>query len=177
MFDKLQDLFISFGKIGLFSFGGGNSMLLMIEQECVTKHNWLTNDQYSAMTGISFIFPGLTAFKLAGVIGYQVAGVLGMVVSLVALNMPGLLLMMGLYTVITSYKGNAMVEKSLDGMRYAATAMLASVLVSFATSTVKGTFSIMGAILTVAFFAGLTFFNLNAVIGMLVFLGLYVALA
>jgi len=174
---KLLALLVSFGKIRLFSFGGGNSMLLMIEDECVKRHHWITTDQYSAMTGISFLFPGLTAFKLAGVVGYQVAGVTGLVVSLLALNMPGLILMMVFYTIINAYKGNHLVAKSLDGMRYAATAMLLSVLWSFAASTGKAYFSMTAVILCLVFCATLTFFDLNAVLGMIGFIALFVALA
>jgi chromate transporter len=177
MTDKLIALFISFGKIGLFSFGGGNSMLLMIEDECVKRNGWITTNDYSAMTGISFLFPGLTAFKLAGVIGYQVAGIAGLVTSLIALNMPGLVLMMIFYTIINAYKGNPYVAKSLDGMRYAATAMLLSVLWSFALSTGKAYFSIVSVALSLVFFAALTFFDLNAVAGLVGFIALYVAFA
>ncbi len=175
--EKLTALLYSFGKIGMFSFGGGNSMLLLIEEECVEKHHWITTEQYSAMTGISFLFPGLTAFKLAGAIGYQVAGVAGMAVSLIALNMPGLILMLGLYTAITAYQGNALVAKSIDGLRYAATAMLLSVIYGFAMSTAKTYFSVTAVALALAFFAALTFLNVNAVLGMIAFIALYVALA
>jgi chromate transporter len=175
--DKLIGLIVSFGKIGLFSLGGGNSMLFMIEAECVTRNKWITAEEFSSMTGMSFLFPGLTAFKIAGVIGYQVAGVAGLLAAIIALNMPGLLMMMACYAALVSYKSNPWVAKSIDGMRYAATAMLAAMLVSFAMSTVKAAYSWQAIALSLVFFGALTYFNVNVFVGLLAFIGLYVAVA
>ncbi|MBM3617904.1 MAG: chromate transporter, partial [Alphaproteobacteria bacterium] len=58
-------LLLSFGQIGLFALGGGNSMLKLIEDECVNHRQWVTLEEYSEMVGVSYLFPGLTVVKLA----------------------------------------------------------------------------------------------------------------
>jgi len=177
MLAKLYKLALIFGKIGLFSFGGGNSMLFLIQEECVDKNHWLKTEDYTSMMGMSFIFPGLTAVKVAGMIGYQVAGVAGLAVSVLALNLPGMLLMLGCYTLITTYQANPLVAKTMTAMRYAAVVMIAAVIYSFIMELGKGYFSIMAAVLSVIYFVMIAVFNTNAILSLIGFLGIFVWLA
>ena len=68
--NPLLALFLNFGKVGLISLGGGNSMLKLIEYEAVQLHQWVTQEEFVGMLGTIFLFPGLTAVKLAALIGY-----------------------------------------------------------------------------------------------------------
>ncbi len=174
MLAALISLAISFGKIGIFSFGGGNSMLFLIQEECVQKHQWLSASEYSSMLGMSFIFPGLTAVKLAGAIGYHVAGILGLVVSIVAINLPGLILMLAFYSWISRYQSNPIVAKILTAMQYAAVVMIAGVIYSFIVNLSKTYFSMSAIILSILYFVGITIFNTNAFFSLLLFLGVFV---
>ena len=69
MIEATSQILMSFGRIGLFSLGGGNAMLKLIQEECVENRGWLTAAEFSSLLGVSYVFPGLTAVKLSALIG------------------------------------------------------------------------------------------------------------
>ena len=73
----LLELFFTFAKIGLFTFGGGYAMISIIEDNCVDKKAWLTHDEMMNMTVIAESTPGPIAVNCATFTGYKKAGVLG----------------------------------------------------------------------------------------------------
>lgn len=76
-FKELVHLFLTFLKIGLFTFGGGYAMISLIENECVEKKKWLTSDELLNCIAIAESTPGPIAINSATYIGYKKAGVLG----------------------------------------------------------------------------------------------------
>src|SRR4051794_16977163 len=92
MIKTLVSIIFSFGKIGLISLGGGNSMLKLLEYEAVTARHWVGKEEFISMLGSSFLFPGLTAVKLSALIGYKAAGLSGLVLAVICLNLPGLVM-------------------------------------------------------------------------------------
>ncbi len=77
------EIFWSFFRIGLFSFGGGYAMVTMIRQETVVLHNWISATEFVDLIAISEMTPGPIGINSATFIGYQVAGVLGSLVATV----------------------------------------------------------------------------------------------
>ena len=61
----LLDLFLTFAKIGLFTFGGGYAMISMIEYNCVEKKQWITHDEMMNVTVIAESTPGPIAINCA----------------------------------------------------------------------------------------------------------------
>lgn len=158
---SLFHLIIVFGKIGFFAFGGGNSMILLIEEEVVENYGWISSGDFSAMVGATFLFPGLTAVKLSGLIGYRVGGVLGLLCSVLALNLPGLILALLFFQILSNNAENPIIAKILLSMRYAAVAMIGSVLFSFTLVLLKMNLQWIPIILTGIFFYVDHFFQLE----------------
>ena len=73
----IWQLFVSFTKVGLFGFGGGPSMIPLIQEEVVDAQAWLTQDEFVDAFAFGNSLPGPIATKIAGYVGYQVAGVGG----------------------------------------------------------------------------------------------------
>lgn len=73
----LLELFLTFAKIGAFTFGGGYAMISIIEDECVEKRKWITSEQLSTVTAIAESTPGPIAINCATYTGYMQAGVPG----------------------------------------------------------------------------------------------------
>lgn len=169
MIKSLYQLLISFGKIGFTALGGGHSMLKLIEFETVINRHWLAKDEFISMLGSTFLFPGLTAVKLSALIGYHVAGILGMLVAVLCLNLPGLLLALFGYYILSSNHSPA-VDKILMIVQYGALAMLAAATFSIADGVFKNHFSLLLAGLTVIFFIALSLFNLSPFWGLLGFI-------
>ena len=70
----LLDLFLTFAKIGLFTFGGGYAMISMIEHNCVERKQWITHDEMMNITVIAESTPGPIAINCATFTGYKKAG-------------------------------------------------------------------------------------------------------
>ncbi|MBR4232253.1 MAG: chromate transporter [Oscillospiraceae bacterium] len=82
------DLFLTFAKIGLFTFGGGYAMVAIIEDSCVRKKRWLTHDEMTDVTVIAESTPGPIAINCATYVGYKQKGLAGAVAATVGMVLP-----------------------------------------------------------------------------------------
>ncbi len=165
----LWQILISFSQIGLFSLGGGNSMLKMIEDEVVQNQHWLTIEEFGMVVGGSFLFPGLTAVKVAGLVGLKVAGIPGLILSIIGVSVPGLLLAAVFYSVLLRHQESPIILKLITLMQYGALALLASALFALMQPLMKDV-SWIATGLAIGLFAGVTFFGVSPFVGLVVFL-------
>ena len=84
----LFDLFLTFAKIGLFTFGGGYAMIPMIENNCVERKQWITHDEMMNVTVIAESTPGPIAINCATYTGYKKAGFIGALVATFGIILP-----------------------------------------------------------------------------------------
>ncbi|WKC58006.1 chromate transporter [Borrelia sp. P9F1] len=81
----LINLFITFFKIGILNFGGGNGITAIINKEIITNKQWITKEEFINIITISRITPGPIATNIATYVGAKIAGVSGAVVATIAL--------------------------------------------------------------------------------------------
>lgn len=86
------EMFLSFFKIGLFTFGGGYAMLALIESELVEKKKWISKEEFLDMVAIAESTPGPIAINSATYIGYKRAGVLGSALSTLGVVLPSFII-------------------------------------------------------------------------------------
>ena len=84
----LLDLFLTFAKIGMFTFGGGYAMISVIENNCVERKQWISHDEMMDITVIAESTPGPIAINCATFTGYKKAGTLGAVVATSGMVIP-----------------------------------------------------------------------------------------
>ncbi len=84
----LLNLFLTFAKIGFFTFGGGYAMISMIENICVEKKQWITHDEMMNVTVIAESTPGPIAINCATFVGYKKAGFLGAIIATLGIVVP-----------------------------------------------------------------------------------------
>ena len=84
----LLDLFLTFAKIGFFTFGGGYAMISMIENNCVERKRWITHDEMMNVTVIAESTPGPIAINCATFTGYKKAGFIGALVATLGMVVP-----------------------------------------------------------------------------------------
>lgn len=84
----LLDLFLTFAKIGLFTFGGGYAMISMIEHNCVERKKWITHDEMMNVTVIAESTPGPIAINCATFTGYKKAGFIGALAATLGIVLP-----------------------------------------------------------------------------------------
>lgn len=84
----LFDLFLTFAKIGLFTFGGGYAMISLIENSCVEKKGWITHDEMMNVTVMAESTPGPIAINCATFVGYKQKGLIGAIAATIGLVLP-----------------------------------------------------------------------------------------
>lgn len=88
----LWELFITFFKIGLFTFGGGYAMVAMIESICVKEKEWITHDDMMNVAVIAESTPGPIAINCATFVGYHQANLIGSIVTTLGIILPPFLI-------------------------------------------------------------------------------------
>lgn len=85
---NLLILFLTFLKIGAFTFGGGYAMIAILENEFVEKKKWITKEEFLDMVAIAESTPGPIAINSATYIGYRQAGFFGSLFSTLGVVIP-----------------------------------------------------------------------------------------
>lgn len=128
----LLQMFLTFGKIGAFTLGGGYAMVPVMEQEIVDKHGWLTREEFIDILAVSQAMPGLFAMNMAGHIGFQLRGGVGGVVAAMGVALPSILAILLIAIFFQAFKDNIYVEKVFRGVRPAVVALIAAPCFSMA---------------------------------------------
>lgn len=89
-------LFITFLKIGAFTFGGGYAMIALLENEFVEKKKWLEKSEFLDMVAVAESTPGPVAINSATYIGYKIAGFAGAAMSTLAVCIPSFFIIYGI---------------------------------------------------------------------------------
>ncbi len=169
--NTLFEIILSFGKIGLISLGGGNSMLKLLEYEAVDYRHWVGAEEFIQMVGTTFLFPGLTGVKLAAMIGYKAGGLTGLIAAVVALNLPGLLLALMGYKWLSNHESPAS-RKIMISVQYGALALLAAASYSIAVGIIEVYYSWSLLLACILFFLALAFLQLSPFWGFIAFIGI-----
>lgn len=125
------ELFYTFFKIGLFTFGGGYAMLPLIQEE-VLAHGWIPLEDLINFVAISESTPGPFAINIATYVGTQMGGLLGGVCSTLGVVMPSFIVILIVAKLFEQFKKNKIVNGAMSGLKPAAVGLIASAVVSMA---------------------------------------------
>ena len=117
MVTLLYNLFITFFKIGLFTFGGGYAMIGMIEDACVTKKNWISHDEMMEITVIAESTPGPIAINCATYVGYKQAKMLGAIAATLGIVLPSFLIIYFISIGFNQFLEYAWVNNAFQGIK------------------------------------------------------------
>ena len=121
----LLELFLTFAKIGLFTFGGGYGMIPLIQQEAVA-HGWLDAETLVRYIGICESTPGPIAVNMATFIGSSQAGLLGSAAATVGVVLPSFVIILLIAAVLKTFRQNRFVQAALKGIRPVVAGMIAA---------------------------------------------------
>jgi chromate transporter len=144
---KLLNMFLSFFKIGAFTFGGGYAMIPLIEAEVVDKQNWISKDEFLDILTISQSFPGAIAVNCSTFIGYKIKGITGAVAALLGTTLPSFFIILIIASFFNQFSSNYYVNLAFKGIG-AAVPMLVLIAVVSLSKSVKKTY-MNGAIIVV----------------------------
>lgn len=111
------DLFMTFAKIGGFTFGGGYAMLPILQREVVEKKEWVTEDELMDYYAIGQCTPGIIAVNTATFIGYKQKGILGGIIATLGCVFPSMVIISVIAAFIQNFAQLAWVQSVLSGIR------------------------------------------------------------
>ena len=115
----LADLFLTFAKIGLFTFGGGYAMISMIENDCVENRKWISHDEMMDIAVIAESTPGPIAINCATYIGYKQKGLIGAIITTLGIVIPSFLVVFCIALFLDNFLEIKIVENAFRGIRIA----------------------------------------------------------
>ena len=125
-------LFISFFKIGAFTFGGGWAMIPLIEREVVDKQNWIKREDFVDALAIAQSLPGVLAVNISILIGNKLRGLKGCLMATLGTILPSFLIILAIAIWFVQTFDNPVVERIFKGIRPAVVALIVSPVFSTA---------------------------------------------
>ena len=126
----IVQLFLTFAKIGLFTFGGGYAMISIIENICVERKKWITHDEMMDITVIAESTPGPIAINCATYIGHKMAGVLGSIVATVAVALPSFIIIFLISSMLDNFLEIALIANAFRGIKIGVGLLILSVAIT-----------------------------------------------
>lgn len=90
--NKLKDLALLFFKLGCISFGGPAAHIAMMEDEVVSKRQWMTREHFLDLIGATNIIPGPNSTEMTMHCGYERAGWKGLFVAGISFIFPAVII-------------------------------------------------------------------------------------
>lgn len=125
---KIWLLFLTFFKIGAFTFGGGYAMIPLISKEVVETHKWITDDDILEIVAIAESTPGPVAINSATFVGYRVAGFWGAFAATLGVVLPSFCIIAALSFVLRKFQSLKPVQYAFYGIRAGVLALLIKAL-------------------------------------------------
>ena len=115
----LRDLFFTFMKIGIFTFGGGYAMISLVEDECVDKKHWITHDEMSYLVVLAESTPGPMAVNSSTYVGYKRGGMIGSIIATVGVVIPSFVIILIIATFLDKFLDIVWVANAFKGIKVA----------------------------------------------------------
>lgn len=110
------DIFLTFFKIGLFTFGGGYAMIGVMQKDIVEKKKWIDEDTMLELITISEATPGPFAINGATYIGYHKAKFLGSLFATLGVVLPSFMIILLVSLFLEAFNDNTVLQNALKGI-------------------------------------------------------------
>jgi len=158
---KTLSLFLSFLKIGAFTFGGGYAMISLLENEFVSRKKWMDKEEFLDMLGVAESTPGPIAVNTATFIGYKVAGVLGALLATLAVCLPAFTIIFLISLFFDKFLSLRYVGYAFRGIQVAVVYLIGSAGIKVVKGLRRNLFSAILAGVVFAVFITLSLFSVN----------------
>ena len=158
---RYAQLFAAFFKIGLFTFGGGMSMLPMLQRELVESKQWLTEEEILNYFAIGQCTPGIIAVNVATFCGYKRAGLSGAIVSTIGMVCPSWIVITLIAGSVSRFSDIAWIQRAMKGIYVAVAALLARAVFTFGKKIIT---DLVTAVIAVAAFFAMSVWNVSGIL-------------
>lgn len=145
-------MFITFFKIGAFTFGGGFAMIPIIQDEIVEKHKWMDEEEFVDTISLTQAAPGPIAVNASIYVGYKLKKIPGAIVCTLGVVIPSFIIISIIARFFTLFRNNLVITKIFMGVRPAVVALILSAVYRLFNTTMKENIYIrvVVALLTIA---------------------------
>lgn len=157
---ELWDLFLTFCRIGGFTFGGGYAMLPMLQKEVVENHQWATEDELMDYFAIGQCTPGVIAVNTATFVGYKTKGIIGAVFATVGVIFPSLVIVIIIAASLQSFSQLTIVQNAFGAIRVVVGVLILNAVIKMWKKTVVDKLCVF---LAVAAFLASTVFSISPI--------------
>lgn len=139
MIQLLLQIFVSFFVIGIFNFGGGGAMIMLIQSEVVSARAWISEAAFTDIVAISQSTPGPIGINCATYVGYevlygagfgQIAGILGSAVATLAIVLPSFIIFFLLVRIFDRYRSHPAFDTAMTALKPAVAALIAAAAIA-----------------------------------------------
>ncbi len=127
---RLRELFWTFLKIGIFTFGGGYAMIPLIEREIIERRGWIAKTEFLDLLTVAQSAPGPIALNTAVFIGYKNRGYSGALATLMGVVLPSFSILLIIAIFFNHVRDNQIVDAAFKGMRPVVIALILAPMVS-----------------------------------------------
>ncbi len=137
-YKRLLPLFLTFFKIGAFTFGGGHAMIPLIQRETVENKKWITDDDILEIIAIAESTPGPVAINAATFVGYRTCGFWGAVCATFGVVLPSFVIILLIAYLMDNFMDYPPVKYALKGINAGVLALLCKALWNMYKKSPKG---------------------------------------
>ena len=127
---KYLDLFLTFLKIGAFTFGGGYAMIPLIQRETVDNHGWIANEDILEIVAIAESTPGPVAINSATFVGHKIGGFFGAASATAGVILPSFVIILVVAGCLDRFRKSRVVQGCMSGLRPAVIGLIGAAAVT-----------------------------------------------
>ncbi len=158
---RIYELFLTFFKIGAFTFGGGYAMIPLIQREICEEKKWLNDEDILEIIAIAESTPGPIAVNSATFVGYRVSGFWGSFFATFGVVLPSFVIISVISLVIKQFEQLKCVQYAFMGIR---AGVLALIIKAFITMYIKCPKNKVSYIIFVLSFVAVAVFDINVLL-------------
>ncbi len=152
------ELFLTFFKIGLFTFGGGYAMLPLIQQEVIGK-GWIAESELVNFIAVSESTPGPFAINMANFVGSELGGILGAMCSTLGVVLPSFIIILIVAKFFMAFKDNKWVKAVMNGLRPAVIGLIGAAIISVVVEVFFPSGFALNVFKTLSFWSSMVIFS------------------
>lgn len=159
--NKLFQLFLSFARIGVLTFGGGYAMLPMLQREVVEKHKWATENELMDYFAIGQCTPGIIAVNTATFVGRKEGKTAGAIAATLGVVFPSVVIITVIAALLSGFADNIYVKNAFAGIRVCVVVLIGNAVIKLAKKSVV---DILCAVIFIAVWMVSFFFSISPII-------------
>lgn len=150
------ELFLSFLKIGLFTFGGGYAMIPIIEKEVIDNRKWIEQKEFLDLLTLAQSAPGPISLNTAVFVGYKLYGYRGALTALAGVVTPSFLIILTVAIFFSQIRNNPVIDAAFKGIRPIVVALMFAPALGFARSISGIATAVAAAVALLIWYAGIS---------------------